>query len=128
MDNRTKASNLVRAFNLAGAIVAADESFVGAADAGQIAEAVGQLSDTLYALQNEKFEAEGLGEDTRPPSGKKSSGGWKGSSAGSSSSEEATFKQKAFVRRLLDGAGRNDVDVDALSKSEASELIQELQG
>lgn len=130
MDDRTKQGNLVRAFNLAGEIVAGGD----VSDLEEVVEKVKALTDALYVAQNEAFESEGLGEDTRPKSdGKKSWGGSKKSSGKSSSSNSddgPSSAQKNFFRKLVERAGEDSpydaLDISEMTKKEASEAISEL--
>ena len=131
LDNRTKSSNLVRAFNLAGAIVAASPG-AAEADVPAVAAAVGELASALYAEQNALFEAEELVADTPTPAAKSSGGGWTGGGS-SSSGDGATDKQIGFAGKLiaeiLEAGGTPDVDIDdvkGLSKGDASKAISAL--
>ena len=131
LDNRTKSSNLVRAFNLAGAIVAASPG-AAEADVPAVAAAVGELASALYAEQNALFEAEELVADTPAPAAKSSGGGWSGGGS-SSSGDGATDKQIGFAGKLiaeiLEAGGTPDVDIDdvkGLSKGDASKAISAL--
>jgi hypothetical protein len=129
LDNRTKASNLVRSFNLAGTIVA-NSPGAQEADVPAVAAAVGELASALYAEQNALFEAEELTAEA--PAAKTGGGGWTGSSGGSSG-DGATDKQVSFAGRLIaeiqEAGGTPDVDIDdvkGLSKSDASDAISKL--
>ena len=132
LDNRTKASNLVRSFNLAGAIVAASPG-AQEADVPAVAAAVGELASALYAEQNALFEAEDLTTEAPAPAAKSSGGGWTGGGGSSSSGDGATDKQIGFAGRLIaeiqEAGGTPDVDIDdvkGLSKGDASDAISAL--
>ena len=129
LDNRTKSGNLVRAFNIAGAIVA-NSPAVADADVPAVAAAVGELASALYAEQNALFEGESLAAEA-PAAKSGGGGGWSGGS--SSSGDGATDKQVSFAGRLiaeiLEAGGTPDVDIDdvkGLSKGDASTAISAL--
>lgn len=129
MDNRTKSSNLVRAFNLAGAIVA-NSPGAQEADVPAVAAAVGELAAAIYQEQNALFEGESLAAEA--PAAKSSGGGWSGGGS-SSSGGGATDKQIGYAGKLIaeiqDAGGTPDVDIDdmkELSKSDASDAIGKL--
>jgi hypothetical protein len=156
MDNRTKASNLVRAFNLAGEIVARSAA-TAEADIPAVSQTVGELAAAIYQEQNALFEGEELTAEApassmsrvaaqrrgeivarsaataEAPAAKTGGGGWTGSSGGSSTGDGATDKQIGFAGRLIaeiqEAGGTPDVDIDdvkGLSKSDASDAISKL--
>ena len=131
MDNRTKSSNLVRAFNIAGQIVA-NSPDAAAADVPAVAAAVGELAAAIYQEQNALFEGEGLQNE---PAAKTSSGGggWSGGGSSGSSGDGATDKQVGYAGKLIaeiqEAGGTPDVDIDdvkGLSKGDASDAIGKL--
>ena len=131
MDNRTKASNLVRAFNLAGAIVA-NSPGLAEADTITVSSTVGELASALYAEQNALFEAEEIVVElaAKTSSG---GGGWSGGGSSGSSGDGATDKQVGYAGKLIaeiqEAGGTPDVDIDdvkGLSKGDASDAIGKL--
>jgi len=132
MDNRTKASNLVRAFNIAGQIVA-NSPAVAEADVPAVAAAVGELASAIYKEQNALFEGEDLKPDPAPKASSSGGGGWSGGGGSSSSGDGATDKQVGYASTLInqiqEAGGTPDVDIDdvkGLSKSDASDAIGRL--
>ena len=132
LDNKTKSSNLVRAFNLAGAIVAASPG-AQEADVPAVAAAVGELAAALYQEQNALFEGEELKVDAPAPAAKSRGGGWSGGGGSSSSGDGATDKQIGYAGKLIaeiqEAGGTPDVDIDdvkGLSKGDASDAIGRL--
>lgn len=130
MNDKTRAGNLVRAFNIAGTIVAQSPN-LGDVSIADTAAAVGELAAAIYAEQNALFDGENLGSVDTTPAPK--SGGGKSWGGGSSSGDGATDKQVGFAKSLIEaitGAGGDvDVDVDdikGLSKSDASDVIGKL--
>ena len=131
MDNRTKASNLVRAFNIAGQIVA-NSPAVAEADVPAVAAAVGELASAIYKEQNALFEGEDLKSEPAPKASS-GGGGWSGSGSSGGSGDGATDKQIGYastlINQILEAGGTPDVDIDdvkGLSKGDASDAIGKL--
>jgi len=132
MDDRTKASNLVRGFNMAATIVANLD--LTKSEPKDVAATVGELAAALYQEQNALFDGENLKADTPAPA-KSGGGGWSGkSSSGGGGGDGPTDKQIGFASKLiadiLEGGGTPEVDLSDFkglgSVGDASAAIEKL--
>ena len=131
MDDRTKASNLVRGFNMAATIVA--QLDLTKSEPKDVAATVGELAAALYQEQNSLFDGENLKTDTPAPAAKSSGGGWSGKSS-SGGGDGPTDKQVGFASKLiadiLEGGGTPETDLSDFkglgSVGDASAAIENL--
>ena len=101
MDDRTKASNLIRGFNMAATIVANLD--LTKSEPKDVAATVGELAAALYQEQNALFDGENLKTEPAPAAAKTSGGGgWGGSkSSGGGGGDGPTEKQVGFASKLI---------------------------
>jgi len=128
MSKKTELSNYIRAINVAGAVVAAQDN--SEASPKDVAAEVGELAAALAKVQNKYISKNDL-EDSAPSGGRSSSGSTK--SSGSKGSGGPSAKQRNFVKQLINAIEGNGDDatytlddVNGLSGRDVSDAIEEL--
>ena len=128
MNNKTKAGNLTRAFNMAATLFTNPTIDLSDGAPADIAGSLGELAAALYSEQNALFEGEDLETVEAAPA--KKSGGWSGGGGGSGS---ASDKQVNFAQTLITEIqgleGNPDVDiadVKGMTVGDASDAITKL--
>ena len=129
MNNKTKAGNLTRAFNMAATLFTNPTIDLSDGAPADIAGSLGELAAALYSEQNALFEGEDLETVEAAPA--KKSGGWSGGGGGGGGS--ASDKQVNFAQTLITEIqgleGNPDVDiadVKGMTVGDASDAITKL--